>query len=114
MTVVIWPQTDAYRGKTRDGLLQELRQALQGRCESAWLFGSFARGAERPGSDLDLLVVTNTDKPFLERAREFDHLWNVFPAIDLLVYTPDEFQMLNRDTSPGFRRSITQEKLRLI
>ncbi|MBQ9237414.1 MAG: nucleotidyltransferase family protein [Prevotella sp.] len=31
----------------------------------AWLFGSFARGEERPSSDVDILFVPDsTDKPF--------------------------------------------------
>lgn len=43
----------------RDDLMTELRRGLEDRRVSrAILFGSFARGDERPASDLDLLVVT--------------------------------------------------------
>ena len=31
--------------------------------EKAWLFGSFARGEERPDSDVDILVSLDRSKP---------------------------------------------------
>ncbi len=114
MGAIVWPKTDAYRGKTREGLLNEISSALSGRCESAWLFGSFARNEERPGSDLDLIVVTETQRPFLERARDFNDLWSIFPAIDLLVYTPVEFAQIMQENAPGFRKTIAQEKIRIV
>lgn len=114
MSVVIWPKNNAHYGKTREQILHALRDALHGRCESAWLFGSFARGEERPGSDLDLIVIKKTTRPFLERAREFDDLWDIFPALDLLVYTTEEFAALQQEVAPGFHRTIATEKIRLL
>lgn len=114
MGTVIWPKNNAYYGKTREEILSALQAALMGRCESAWLFGSFARNEERPGSDLDLIVVKNTERPFLERAREFDDLWSIFPALDLLVYTPKEFAALQQEEARGFHRTIAIQKIRLL
>jgi predicted nucleotidyltransferase len=71
------------------------------------MFGSAARGQARTTSDLDLIVVMQTDLPFIER---FGPLWRrIKPAtaIDLLVYTPQEFEQLLQNRP--FIRSAVQE-----
>jgi len=114
MSVIVWPKTDAYRGETREILLSKLREALQDRCLSAWLFGSFARGEERSGSDIDLIIVAETSRPFIERPRDFDDLWSIFPALDLLVYTPVEFAQLLQSHESGFKAQLKREMVRLL
>jgi predicted nucleotidyltransferase len=55
------------------------------------MFGSRARGDHRSDSDLDLMVVMESELPPRERAVRIDEL---FPhrlwAMDILVYTPEE------------------------
>ncbi|MCJ7443667.1 MAG: nucleotidyltransferase domain-containing protein [Methanotrichaceae archaeon] len=59
------------------------------------LFGSMARGDQHSGSDIDLIVVRETDKKFLDRLDEFYD--DAQEAMDVLVYTPEEFEsMRNR------------------
>ncbi|MCC7565409.1 MAG: nucleotidyltransferase domain-containing protein [Methanomicrobiaceae archaeon] len=53
------------------------------------LFGSVARGNIHRGSDLDLIIVQETDKKFLSRLEPFYRDARI--AMDILVYTPDEF-----------------------
>src|SRR2546423_352885 len=43
-------------------LAHDLRPLLKGQVLSAGLFGSFARGEAKPGSDIDLLVIVETLK----------------------------------------------------
>lgn len=55
------------------------------------LFGSHARGDERPDRDLDLLIVEDSDLPRYRRApRYLRALVGVFPAKDVVVWTPAE------------------------
>ena len=55
------------------------------------LFGSHARGTARPDSDLDLLIVEESTLPRYRRApRYLRALVGVFPAKDVVVWTPDE------------------------
>ena len=67
-----------------------LRNAGAGR---ALVFGSWARGEADGFSDLDLVVVMETDRPRAERgldlSRQLDAALPV--VVDLLVYTPAEF-----------------------
>ena len=52
-------------------LFEILIKALSGRVQAAYVFGSYATGRQRPGSDLDLVLVVDTNRPFLERAWDF-------------------------------------------
>lgn len=55
-------------------------------------FGSYARGESTPASDLDLLVVMDTNKSFVQRTVEVDSIFGLrgWP-MDIVVYTPAEF-----------------------
>jgi predicted nucleotidyltransferase len=63
--------------------------------EKIILFGSYARGNEHAGSDLDLLIIQ--EKPFIpdgNRRKEMGMLWRMLADIkipkDILIYTPQE------------------------
>lgn len=85
--------TNGIRPITED-LVQEVTQKIVERFNPKRIiaFGSYARGEHDPESDLDLIVELESDKPFWERTIEVGKLfvprdW----ALDLLVYTPEEF-----------------------
>jgi uncharacterized protein len=55
------------------------------------LFGSQARGEAGPGSDLDVLIVEDSALPRYQRsARYLRALVGVYPAKDVVVWTPQE------------------------
>ncbi|HEX6972658.1 MAG TPA: nucleotidyltransferase domain-containing protein [Limnochordia bacterium] len=69
--------------------------------QKAIVFGSFARGDVGRASDIDLVLIRETGQPFLRRA---DDLYARLPAgvaMDLLVYTPQEWEQLD---TPFLRR----------
>ena len=77
------------------------------------LFGSYAKGTDRPGSDVDLLVITEAaDKPSraLRRARHL--VATSFPPIDVVLCTPDDAEHANRAASP-FLQSILENGITL-
>lgn len=67
------------------------------RARIAIVFGSVARGEADEWSDLDLVIVAETDRPFFERFREFAGLYDVWPRLDLLIYTPEEFARMRAE-----------------
>lgn len=59
----------------------------------AFVIGSYARGSADGWSDLDLVIVMPTDAPFVERPLALVDLLDAVPtAVDLMVYTPEEFE----------------------
>lgn len=64
------------------------------------LFGSRARGTEDELSDIDLIVVYDTSKRFLDRLEELYALWDLPGGVDILAYTPEEFEEMR--TRSGF------------
>jgi len=61
------------------------------------LFGSFCSGELSEWSDLDLVIIRETRAPFLERTRQVLELLKPQVGVDVLVYTPGEFEELSRE-----------------
>ncbi|MDI6894448.1 MAG: nucleotidyltransferase domain-containing protein [Bacillota bacterium] len=58
------------------------------------LFGSYARGRADALTDLDLVVVMDSELPFVERTAEVYRRIVPRVAADILVYTPGEWERM--------------------
>jgi len=60
------------------------------------LFGSFSRGSETRKSDVDLMILMDTDKRFFDRYAHFEKIHDYLKdrSVDLLIYTPDELKQI--------------------
>jgi predicted nucleotidyltransferase len=57
------------------------------------LFGSHARGEANEQSDVDFMIIAESDVPRFKRSRELYKLLRPYPfAMDLVVYTPQEIE----------------------
>lgn len=72
------------------------------------LFGSLASGQVREWSDIDLVIIKETEQKFLDRTREVMELLKPRVGVDILVYTPEEFAQLSRDR-PFVRTEIVEK-----
>lgn len=90
-----------------DDLIDELRR-FRDRLEDAIgevhhlvLFGSRAEGETRAWSDVDLIVVSPAFEglPHIDRAAEARRHWQVHVPMDLVCYTPEEFEALQGQAS---------------
>ncbi|MFN4254522.1 MAG: nucleotidyltransferase domain-containing protein [Saprospiraceae bacterium] len=79
--------------------LNEIVRILATECrpDKIILFGSYARGNAREDSDLDLAIVKKSDLPQHKRSAEFRKALRAegrrwFFGMDILVYTPEEFE----------------------
>lgn len=63
------------------------------------LFGSFARGDISGESDIDMIIVKETNKRFLDRLDEIYSALVPNVGLDILIYTPDEFESLKNKRS---------------
>jgi len=79
----------------------------------AYLFGSWGRGDADPYSDIDLIIVAPSRRPFVERFRDYPGVWQEAPTgIDLLIYTPNEFARQRRQNR--FVRHVLRQARRII
>ena len=85
----------------------------------AVIFGSTAVGEADEYSDLDLVLVRETELPFVERAKEVLPLLRESGGADLLIYTPEEYERERRRggfvaqvTGPGSVRIEGKQKRR--
>jgi predicted nucleotidyltransferase len=68
--------------------------ALLPEVERVILFGSYAAGQRDLFTDLDLLVVMSSEQDFVHRTAELYRQVRAGVDLDLLVYTPEEFEKL--------------------
>ena len=92
--------------------LLKIKQALEAyEPERIYVFGSWARGAQDELSDLDIVVIKKTTKPFFDRLRDVASLLPLsFGSVDILVYTPEEFSRMNEE-GDAFVEMILEEGL---
>ena len=61
-------------------------------------------------SDIDLIIVKKTKKKFLERLDEFYNYLNPQVAVDILVYTPEEFEEM-KENNPFIMTALKQGRI---
>lgn len=90
--------------------LSNLREVLRTyEPERIYVFGSSAHEEEDELSDLDVVIIKRTTAPFFDRLREVARLLPGWAgALDILVYTPEEFAAMQRDGN-AFACMITDE-----
>lgn len=90
--------------------IRQIMQALHPyQPERIYLFGSWARGEEDDLSDLDVVVIKSTPLPFFDRLREVQRLLPAeLGAVDVLVYTPEEFAGMEKEGN-AFAELIIEE-----
>jgi predicted nucleotidyltransferase len=112
----IFPELHGLIGKTI-GIVEPLRAALRPvakKIQSAFVYGSVAKGKERPESDLDLLILSDTltYPEAYEALQEVEHA--IARTVNPTVMTPDEW-VKKRNTKDSFAKRIaTQPKLFVI
>ena len=84
-------------------LLQEQYQA-----ERILLFGSLADGRVHEWSDIDLVIVKDTPQRFLDRTKDVIELLRPRVGVDILVYTPDEYDQMYQERL-FFRQEIADK-----
>ncbi|HEU5173611.1 MAG TPA: nucleotidyltransferase domain-containing protein [Gemmatimonadaceae bacterium] len=74
--------------------------------ERVIVYGSYAKGTATARSDLDLLVVLETDLPMRKRARDVRAMFaDALVPVDVHVYTPEEVEEYGREPL-GFIRCV--------
>ncbi len=65
--------------------------------ERILMFGSLASDQVGEWSDIDLVIIKESEQDFLDRIREVMQLLKPRVGVDILVYTPQEFAQLSQE-----------------
>jgi predicted nucleotidyltransferase len=81
---------------TKDQYQKELNNIVKSlktyKPEKIILFGSAARGEFKKDSDIDIVILKKTKKNRIDRAKEVYNLVESNLPVDIIIYTPEEFQ----------------------
>jgi predicted nucleotidyltransferase len=98
-----------------DRVIAAIREAVAGlesrhaAIEAVYLFGSLASGTPTPGSDIDLLVVTES----LQREDLYPEFLSLPLPVDLHLVKPEEFRRLS-SVGRGLPGVATRSGMRLL
>lgn len=85
------------------------RLGMAANADQVILFGSYAKGEAREESDVDLMIIAESDLPRFKRSRDLYKLFRPYPfGMDLLVYTPQEIEKGKRSPA-SFVSSVLRE-----
>ena len=79
--------------------------------EKVILFGSCARQSADEYSDMDLVIIKETQDNFLERSKKAVLLIQVPGAVDIFVYTPEEFERMKNSGNPFMEKVLEEGKV---
>ncbi len=72
------------------------------------LFGSYAQGRADLFTDLDILIVMDSDKSFIDRLREIYASLSLPVAADIICYTVEEFDQMKQR---GFLKQVLAQEV---
>ena len=80
--------------KIRDKLVPFLKTT---KASKTILFGSMAAGTGTRKSDVDLMIIEETDKRFFDRYNDYAPIQHILSdrSVDILIYTPDELTRIS-------------------
>ena len=100
--------------RSKEEFILEVKKILSDNVVEAYVFGSFFSEKFNADSDFDLLLIVDTNKEFLKRPLLFSELDTLKAPIDLIVYTPSEFEKIKKEEKVGFWKSIFSEMVQII
>ena len=92
-------------------IVRLLDQLKEYRPEKVILFGSEVKNSSDFYSDIDLIIIKNTRKLFLDRIKDVLKIIKPNYAIDILVYTPGEFQKMLSEGNPFLEHVLREGKV---
>ncbi len=101
-------KTDCFSGYPKEisDIVSKLKEFYKP--EMVILFGSWARGDYSEGSDVDFLIVKRTKRRPLWRRVDVRRIVGTDIPMDVVVYTPREFEELQKSGS-AFLKDVLKE-----
>ena len=72
----------------------------------AYIYGSVALGRGDENSDVDLVLIRETELPFFERVREVFDIILALAPVDIMIYSEQEFRDLLLEPGRYFLKDV--------
>ncbi len=105
----VMPKKKERMEKLGDELRRSLPAIISLKPQKVIVFGSMSQENVRSSSDIDLLIIWDTDLPFMQRLQVFYDAIKPAVAMDILVYTPAELLYM-QEVNPFIRRVLKEGK----
>ncbi len=93
--------------ETIEHIIQTIVEHIQP--QKIFMYGSYVYGQPTEDSDLDILIISESDLPRYKRARAIHRLFNPYPCpMDILIYTPKEVARF-RDHPAAFIHTVMEK-----
>ncbi len=105
-------RTSEHVAKILPALIERIKEVYEP--EKVILFGSYAYGQPDAESDVDLLIIKQTDKPFHKRWAEVCRLVSDLRrhvAFSPFVFTPEELEAKLEKNDPFFQEILQKGKV---
>lgn len=79
----------------------------------AYVYGSVAEGTQDKHSDVDLILVRKTNKPFFDRIRDIMQIARALGPVDLMIYTPEEQEEVAQGPGRYFIKDVFHRGYRI-
>ena len=80
--------------------------------EKIILFGSVAKGISDAFSDIDMVIIKNTNKRFIERLVEASRLIRKeLQPVDLFIYTPGEIKLMKEEGNSFIEEALKNGRI---
>ena len=79
--------------------------------EKVILFGSAARGDADEFSDIDVIIIKDTDTRFVQRLQEAGSYLTIPIRVDLFVYTHEEIDAMLEEDNPFIQSALRDGKV---
>lgn len=103
------------RRMSKSRFREELERIMKGihhyQPQKVILFGSFARGDYHALSDVDMLIIKETDQSFIERIGDVLALCDYSIPLEPLVYTPEEFERMCKEGNSLIEQVLQEGKV---
>jgi predicted nucleotidyltransferase len=110
---IVFPPAGKFYGKDLNRVKAALAAELKGRVKAAYLFGSAAQDGGSYYSDIDLILVKEGSAPVHRRAFDFSDPWDIYAPLDVLVYTPGEFEKICASPDTPFLKDMVRQMVPL-
>lgn len=108
-SLVKYKSNFALTEKRLSEVLKNIKQKLEGKVNAIYVFGSASTGEYTESSDIDLIIIDDKAKnPFIQRALNYPEVFDIYPNVDLLVYTQQEFDEQMANSKLGFWKSVKE------